>query len=316
MNYLLRISALLTLLSTITLPAYAASTQFCSQYAQTSIRQQIANVAYDCRQRGLRWSPLYEGQKQWCMSVREAVANKETQARQTTLATCKAPVRKIAWNSLDSGLWDPLFDQMLAATKIDDVVAVKVMHAQGISIHHEWGFNYGAMIYHAIDHQAEKTATYLLSQGARPNSSTNGGGGSLSNMLDDPKVNYRMLSMLLQRGADPNYAGEAYTDSAYPLLTAVMHNDLRAVRILLNAGANPNRFADDPAIIHAIKKRNLPILQALVNAGANVNTGPNHTDCANGSSNNLPLDQATASGHQPIIQFLRSRGAKLRSQCG
>ncbi|MGB1010224.1 MAG: ankyrin repeat domain-containing protein [Thiolinea sp.] len=291
--------------------AQAADSRYCDHYAQTAVKQQVANIAHSCNQTGLRWSPLYVGQKKWCATVRREVADKETKARNAALLSCGTNMQKINWNKLPHvpGVWDALFAQMLAATKKDDVVAVKVMHANGVSIHHEEGFNNGTLFYHAVDIQAEKVSEYLLSQGAKVDESTpNGGGSALSRMLSDAKINHRMLAMLLRMGVDPNAVVEGYSDSVFPLIAAVENNHQQAVQMLLNAKANPNLFRDNPALHYAVDNRNMNIVKMLVNAGADVNAKDLYGVCTT-------LDKARKSGSQGIINYLKSRGAKPGPNC-
>lgn len=289
----------------------AADSQFCDNYTQTSIKQQLANIAYNCKQTGLRWSPLYEGQKAWCVSVRESIANGETDARNTALSSCSATTQKLDWKKLPDipFVWDRLFNQMLQATKIDDVNAVKVMHAHGLSIHHQLDFNNGAMLYHAVDHQAEKVAEYLLDQGASPQVTTNGGGNALGKMLEDPIINYRMLAMLLQKGFDPNYGGESYSFDAIPLLLAANKNDYRAVDLLLTAGGNPNVMLDFAPLFFAINQKNMTMVKRLVEAGANVNMQVGMSNC------DYPLNLAYRAGSLGLIEYLKSKGARLQPGC-
>lgn len=292
----------------------AADARFCDNYAQTAIKQQITNVANGCNQTGLRWSPLYEGQKAWCMSVRDSIASNENNARNAALKACGTDLKKLDWQKLPDipMVWDRLFDQMLQATKKDDVVAVKVMHAHGVSIHHEEGFNNGAILYHAVDIQAEKVAEYLLSQGANPRGTTNGGGNALSKMIEDPAINYRMLAMLLRKGFNPNYGGEGYSFDSFPLLLAANKNDLRAVQLMLKVGGDPNLMRDFSPLYFAINHKNLAMVKLLVEAGAklNVEVGIGLGPCS------YPLNVAERTGSSGLITYLKSKGAKSDPNCG
>ncbi len=78
-------SAFLLLNSIISANAYTASKQFCASYANTAVIQHINNLENNCGFKGLRWSPLYQGQYKWCLSVREAIASNETKIRNNRL---------------------------------------------------------------------------------------------------------------------------------------------------------------------------------------------------------------------------------------
>jgi ankyrin repeat protein len=305
------LTALLLSLSVSSLQA--ADARFCDNYAQTSIKQQMANIANNCKQTGLRWSPLYEGQKAWCMTVRDSIASNENNARNAALKACGTDLKKLDWQKLPDipMVWDLLFAQMLQATKKDDVVAVKVMHAHGVSIHHEEGFNNGAILLHAVDLQAEKVAEYLLDQGASPRGTTNGGGNALSRMIEDPTINYRMLAMLLRKGFDPNYGGEGYSFQAFPLLLAANKNDFRAVRMMMSAGGDPNLMRDFSPLYFAITHKNLAMVKLLVEAGAklNVEIGIGLGPCS------YPLNVAERTGSSGLISYLKSKGATPAPDC-
>ena len=100
-------------------PLQAADSRFCDHYAQTAVKQQVANIAEGCGGTGLRWSPLYVGQKAWCGTVQKTIANNETKARNKVLASCGTDIKKIAWSNLNrrTVVWDELFNLMKEAAK-------------------------------------------------------------------------------------------------------------------------------------------------------------------------------------------------------
>ncbi len=288
----------------------AADNRFCDHYAQTAVKQQVANIAEGCGGKGLRWSPLYVEQNAWCRTVRQTIANNETKERNKVLTSCGTDIKKIDWSNLSRRtlVWDELFDLMKEAAKKDDVIAVKVMHPNGVSIHHQYGFNYAAILYHAVDLQAEKTSEYLLSQGADPQIIPNGGGNALAKMLENPKVNYRMLAMLLKNGFDPNYGGEGYVDEYFPMMVAAKKNDLQAMQILLKAGGDPNLVRDATPLIYAIRNRNQTMIRLLIESGAKPNLAGGFPMCS-------PMDEATKTGSQSIINYMKANGAKPSGNC-
>lgn len=306
------------LLTISTIQSQAADARFCDQYARTSIQQQVANIAHECGKTGLRWSPLYKGQKDWCMTIRQAIPEAETQARNTALQSCGTTAAPINWNSLgDPSKWDALFAQEMIAIERDDAVSIQVMHEHGVNINHDEGFNNGTALYHAIDQQAEKVAHYLVQQGVNPDRTTNGGLNPLIRMVEDATVNLSLLQYLLNNGADPNSFGE-YGAPYTPLQVAIEKNHLPAATVLLNSGANPNTFDQTPILINAIKKRNLRAVVLLVNRGANVNMGEgiSKEGCTkNTPDGSMPLDTAIRTGFNSVITLLRNRGAKTAAEC-
>ena len=285
----------------------AADARFCDSYAKTAVQQQIGNIAQSCAEKGSKWSSSYIGHKAWCMRATNSNASKQTEARESSLGSCGADSRKINWNALPDipAVWDRLFVQMLEAAKKDDVNAIRAMHGNGVSINHKKG---GTILYHAVDHQAEKTAAYLLSKRANPRATPNGGANALSKMIEDRKINYRMLGALLRGGFDPNNGGRGRSDSDYPLLLAAKKNDYTAVSMMLKAKGNPNLKRDETPLLYAIANRNMSMVQLLIKSGANPNLSGSKSRC-------LPLDKAIRSGSRGVIQFLKSKGARSAPGC-
>lgn len=301
-------------LAVVTTQSWAADARFCDQYAKTSIQQQFANIAHECGNTGLRWSPLYKGQKDWCMTVRQAIPEAETSARQAALQSCGTDTKTINW---DLSTKDRIFAQEMLAIAQDDAVSIQVIHQQGMDINHDEGMNNGTALYHAIDQQAEKVARYLVQQGVNPDRTTNGGVNPLIRMVEDKTVNLSLLQYLLNNGADPNSFGEM--NSPYtPLEVAIGKDHLPAATVLLNSGADPNLFDITPILINAIKKRNLQAVVLLVNRGADVNMteGMSREGCTeNTYDGTTPLEIAIQTGFDPVISLLRNRGAKTAAEC-
>ena len=289
---------------------HAADSRFCDSYAKTAVKQQIGNVAQSCAEKGLRWSSSYINHKAWCRGVSESDATKAIAERKNSLASCGSDARKFNWNTLPDipYVWDKLFAQMLQATKQDDVIAVKLMHANGVSIHYDEGSNNGTILYHAVDNQAEKTSAYLLTQKVNTKATTKNGGNALSKMIEDRNINYRMLEMLLKGGFDPNYGGKGYNDNYYPLLLGAKKNDFTAVKMMLKAGGNPNLKRDSTPLLNAVENKNMSMVKLLVESGATLNLRGNASACS-------PLDKAYKSGSRSMIDYLESKGAKRSQGC-
>ena len=302
--------AMLLLVISQSTTLHAAESSFCDRYAKTAVKQQIGNIAQSCAEKGLKWSSSYINHNAWCLGVSESIATKEIASRNSSLASCGADARKFNWNTLPDipYVWDQLFGQMLQAAKQDDVVSVRLMHSNGVNINHDVSANNGTILYHAVDNQAEKTASYLLTQNTNPKATIKGGGNALSKMVEDKNINYRMLEMLLKRGFDPNYGGEGFSDSAFPLLLAAMKNDYTAVHMMIKAGGNPNLTRDSTPLLYAVANRNMSMVKLLINSGANINMKGNKSSC-------LPMNQARKSGSRSIIEYLESKGAKSAQDC-
>ncbi len=72
----------------------------------------------------------------------------------------------------------------------------------------------------------------------------------------------------LRRGAD----GEISSGETTPLATAALHNDLRMVVLLLDAGGDPNATSDSP-LEEAIRNENIRMVELFMRSGAQVPAG-------------------------------------------
>lgn len=310
---------------------WAADASFCDNYARKAIQQQITNIAQGCGQTGLRWSPLYVGQQQWCLTVRQGIAQAETQARETALQSCGTQsTSPIDWRNLPNipWVWDQLFAQGMQALANDDATSIEVMHKHGMNIHHDEGFNNGTLLYHAIGQQALNVSRYLLQQSVDPNRTTNGGQNPLNTMFEryDPQqrkyvstqANTELLQLLLNYGANPNTFGER-GGGDLPLDLAINNKQWDAATLLLSAGADPNLhdFGQDPLLIRTITNGDVSAVTLLVNRGADVNRGRYEQSCKDKPENDetLPLDIALKQNQQAIAQLLKHRGAKTAAEC-
>jgi ankyrin repeat protein len=92
-----------------------------------------------------------------------------------------------------------------------------------------------------------------------------------------------------------------------PLMVAALRGDVRTVRRLLAAGANPNAANDAGATALMWGVTNLEIARALLDAGADVN--------ARSADSRTPLLVACGvPGARPVAQLLLQRGAKLEAR--
>ena len=115
---------------------------------------------------------------------------------------------------------------------------------------------------------------------------------------------------LLDQGADPNT--RLLDDNAIPrekptpILVTASGLDIKIVKLLLDAGANPNLTQEkgsSTALMMAASVGNLPICQILVSRGANIN--------AQDGNGYTPLLEAAHFGKTQVAEFLVSKGAFL-----
>ena len=124
-------------------------------------------------------------------------------------------------------------------------------------------------------------------------------------MLALRKENTDMVTVLLNRGADPNKAvtsilhGVGWT----PLHEAALNGHKDAVQLLLDAGADPNRgngvFRTPLGV--AVVCGHKDVVQLLLDRGAD----PNEADEAGFS----PLHWVKDKGHKDVVQLLLDKGA-------
>jgi ankyrin repeat protein len=113
--------------------------------------------------------------------------------------------------------------------------------------------------------------------------------------------NLASMKLLLEAGGDPNLA--TYTGST-ALLWAV--DDLAKVRLLLARGAKPDIRTSEgttPLIAAAAFRGSTPVLRALLDAGADPNSA--------NSDGSTPLTQAASVGDFEAMKFLIDRGAQV-----
>lgn len=118
-----------------------------------------------------------------------------------------------------------------------------------------------------------------------------------------------IMRVLLDAGADPNRISTYGNSSA--LVDAAQAGHFDAVRLLIAAGADVDKAlseSDGFCPLHfAAQRGNLDFLRLLLGAGANVNIMA-------GNWGWTPLHAAAAGGHHGIIQSLIAAGASLNAQ--
>ena len=117
--------------------------------------------------------------------------------------------------------------------------------------------------------------------------------------------NTERLRDLLSGGRDVNFANSRSRDSSMLCLACRIGNETN-VRLLLDAGADPNRPDDtDIPLTAAVFRERMEVVRVLLDAGADPNlTNP-------GEYRYTPLEHAKSMGYLDIAEILSQRGAKL-----
>jgi ankyrin repeat protein len=149
----------------------------------------------------------------------------------------------------------------------------------------------------------------LLDRGANPNIPVDGDGNAL--IVAAGEGHFEVVRLLLDRGADPN---AAVLGDGNPLIAAASEGHADIVSLLLDRGANIDQVVpgDENALIQASGEGHLDVVRLLVNRRADVNVRvwiePNPW-LPNGEWRTA-LSEARREGHQDIVLFLLSAGAK------
>ncbi|MEO8308902.1 MAG: ankyrin repeat domain-containing protein [Pseudomonadota bacterium] len=114
-----------------------------------------------------------------------------------------------------------------------------------------------------------------------------------------------LARQLLRAGAKADLANRY---GVRPVHVAISNGDLTLVRLLLEAGADPNSTnSGDNCLVMATRVGNTQIVEALLAKGANA-------DVADAAFGQTPLMAAAREGRPEIVRLLLSRGARVDAQ--
>ncbi|HRJ94750.1 ankyrin repeat domain-containing protein [uncultured Thiothrix sp.] len=267
------------LLATLILPAtfstananiYAREPAFCDAYATKSTSQYQTAQAARCDVSGLRWSDDFTGQRDWCKSVREDVAQAETRARAETLLSCFG--KGVALNVSDLSLIpDDLGMEMIGAVRKGSLTRVQQLLAAGTDLDYEgMQGNDGKILFIAIGTEKLELVRFFIGLGLDPNGTFNGGFSPIAMVTG----NHKLLEFLLENGGDANNTGELYDYRQLPLMAAIDARDVEAIQILLKHGARVqidqmmDECTTDTMLDYAIQHSSPTVVAVLRKAGA------------------------------------------------
>ncbi|RWO77977.1 MAG: c-type cytochrome [Mesorhizobium sp.] len=113
---------------------------------------------------------------------------------------------------------------------------------------------------------------------------------------------FAAAKLLMERGADVNAAPDPRLGPA--LMPALAKRRIDLIDLLLDGGANPNARRNREAVLHiAVRSGCLDCVKALVEAGADVN--------AKTKDGKTPLHMAELKGQREVAEYLLSHGVVL-----
>ena len=139
--------------------------------------------------------------------------------------------------------------------------------------------------------------TVLLGRGADVNTQDNGGVSPLLYAVGAQNVG--MAKMLAANGAD--LEAESRLNQMTPLLLAIEHHDIEAIRVLLDAGAKVNGTNRDglTPLMAASEKGQADVVQILLSRGAEVKDRD--------VKDRTALMLAQKNGHGKVVKPLKKR---------
>ncbi|XP_078435400.1 ankyrin repeat family protein [Wolffia australiana] len=154
---------------------------------------------------------------------------------------------------------------------------------------------------HACRQEQLETVRYLLDRGADPSASSDLGATSLHHSAGTGNI--ELLNLFLAKGVNVN----SHCDSGTPLIWAAGHDQVEAVKVLLNHQANPNARTDDDItpLLSAVAAGSVSCLKLLIESGAEVNI------MAGGAT---PLHIAADIGNSDLISILVKAGANPNAE--
>jgi ankyrin repeat protein len=194
---------------------------------------------------------------------------------------------------------------LIIAVKQENSGLVSDLLNEGASVDYELDGNNGTALYFAVLQGSEKIVRLLLDKNANVNYTQNAGENILNKALNKPTL----LELLLQHNADPNSNGEAVDKAALPIMRAVDTNNVAAVDLLMQYGANADVYDYEVPypLITVIKREQISMIGVLLKHGVNMNVIYNTTspeNCVQGEKNISPSSVALATKNQHVINLL------------
>lgn len=203
----------------------------------------------------------------------------------------------------------------VSAARLGETDVVRGLIAIGIDVHASAGSPFQRTALEvAVISQHPRVVELLLNAGADPESRMRSGCSLLITALAGPHK-LEMLSMLVNKGADVNAAQDGYRRPRSLLPLAIHDGDHEVTRFLLGAGVNIDKSDAllGTALRTAAAHEDVEAVQMLVDAGADIDAPTG--DSARGTAESLttPIQQASLTGNAEIVQILVSEGANVNA---
>jgi hypothetical protein len=226
--------------------------------------------------------------------------------------TAIAPVRAVAQRARveaeESAPESPFAEEIYEAASRGRIAEIEGLLARGASVNAVLHGDGSPLIGAAREGRLD-TVVFLLDRGADPDLGVQGDGSPLIAAAQEGRAD--IVQLLLDRGADPNVGVRS---DGNPLIMAARAGQLGIVETLLNRGARIEEIVpgDENALISASAAGRLEVVQFLVSRGADVNAGAWSESGFGGQQGEwrTPLNMARRGGHQGVVDYLRSAGAR------
>lgn len=164
----------------------------------------------------------------------------------------------------------------------------------------------GALLVEAIIDGDRDSAVALIDAGADVDRIVLGDGTPLIVAARSGEAS--LVNMLLERGA---HVDIPVRGDGSPLIAASALGNLAIVTTLVERGADVNGFVlgDETPLINAARAGNLDVTRYLIANGADVNLAV-PAEAGPAPEIRSPLSEALKYGHTPVVEFLRTQGAR------
>lgn len=222
---------------------------------------------------------------------------------------------EVAKTLLDAGVdinaGSQYFGTPLAVAIEDSVMSIlEMLIGRGADVNHP--ARHGEYPLHlAAESGNVAAAELLIAAGAKVNIETDGSGKSTPMHAAASGGHAEVIKLLAKHGGDVNRATEPYNRT--PLYLSVWREDTLALKVLIDLGADPDAANENDhrrtALNHAASQARLANVRVLLNAGADPNGKVD-------PKSNTPLMDAVLAKHMGIAWMLLEHGADVNGTGG